>query len=459
MEYREFRLLLDRQGLAEKSAAASLVEVLHEFPYFQTAHLLLAKALHDQRNIRSEKQLRIAAAYSGDRKALFTLIHSEVKKNVQETTVSPFILDTNEPIVTQQEEHGEAELLNPFIAVSEDMEETEIHATDITDSLPAPQPVDEIIPEDREPLIIQEEEAMPETFPETTDPHDIIRNRLAEILGTRGETSSGTEPEAVEMTRPTEPPAESAGEDISEKTEAGHPGETETTPGVPAAATTEEKEPVESSVSSNEVKLPDTIRKSELEHAMEDSILHSLESLPVISSQKPAENAIVHTEQPQKPEIPVTPKTFSEWLRQKSNQEFGKIEIVHAEGESTLPEKTTGPSLFSVETLLELPVRTKSEEHREQETLIDRFIATDPRIVPSRAEFYSPAGQAKKSVTEHDDLISETLARIYEQQGHLLKARACYERLALLFPGKSVYFAALVQKIDDQLNQSNKQDI
>ncbi len=42
MDYREFRLLLDRQGLAEKSAAASLVEVLHAFPYFQTAHLLLA---------------------------------------------------------------------------------------------------------------------------------------------------------------------------------------------------------------------------------------------------------------------------------------------------------------------------------------------------------------------------------------------------------------------------------
>ena len=86
-------------------------------------------------------------------------------------------------------------------------------------------------------------------------------------------------------------------------------------------------------------------------------------------------------------------------------------------------------------------------------------IASEPKIVPSKAEFYSPVTQAKKSVEEHDDLVSETLATIYRQQGNLSRARFCYEKLSLLIPGKSAYFAALIKEIDEELNKFNQEDL
>ena len=51
------------------------------------------------------------------------------------------------------------------------------------------------------------------------------------------------------------------------------------------------------------------------------------------------------------------------------------------------------------------------------------------------------------------DLVTETLARIYEQQGNHAKAIATYRELALKYPAKSAYFAALVQKLEGRTNK------
>jgi len=48
--------------------------LLLEFPYYQTAQLLLTKGLLNTDSIRYNRQLKKAAAYSLDRKQLFTLI-------------------------------------------------------------------------------------------------------------------------------------------------------------------------------------------------------------------------------------------------------------------------------------------------------------------------------------------------------------------------------------------------
>ena len=43
-----------------------------------------------------------------------------------------------------------------------------------------------------------------------------------------------------------------------------------------------------------------------------------------------------------------------------------------------------------------------------------------------------------------------TLARIYEKQGNLPKAIDTYRRLALKYPEKAAYFAALQKNLEDQ---------
>ncbi len=53
---------------------AEIDSLLLEFPYYQTAQLLLTKGLLNTDSIRYNRQLKKAAAYSLDRKQLFTLI-------------------------------------------------------------------------------------------------------------------------------------------------------------------------------------------------------------------------------------------------------------------------------------------------------------------------------------------------------------------------------------------------
>lgn len=54
---------------------------------------------------------------------------------------------------------------------------------------------------------------------------------------------------------------------------------------------------------------------------------------------------------------------------------------------------------------------------------------------------------AERSVAENQDVISETLAKLYAKQGYRDKSAQMYARLALLFPEKSAYFAAEIDKL------------
>ncbi|MEZ4720659.1 MAG: hypothetical protein R2813_02150 [Flavobacteriales bacterium] len=79
--------------------------------------------------------------------------------------------------------------------------------------------------------------------------------------------------------------------------------------------------------------------------------------------------------------------------------------------------------------------------------IIDHFIENESSLVPKRAEFFSPAKAAKNSLIDHDEIVSETLASIYAAQGNYKKAISTYEKLGLLHPEKSSYFAALISKL------------
>ena len=49
---------------------------------------------------------------------------------------------------------------------------------------------------------------------------------------------------------------------------------------------------------------------------------------------------------------------------------------------------------------------------------------------------------------EEFDLCTETLAGIYAEQGYTEEAKQIYSTLSLRYPEKSVYFAALIEKLD-----------
>ncbi len=81
------------------------------------------------------------------------------------------------------------------------------------------------------------------------------------------------------------------------------------------------------------------------------------------------------------------------------------------------------------------------------ENLIDKFITEEPRMSKPKKEFYSPVNMAKQSVLDDENLVTETLARIYMKQEKYQKAIRAYEVLSLKFPDKKRYFAALIEEI------------
>ena len=61
--------------------------------------------------------------------------------------------------------------------------------------------------------------------------------------------------------------------------------------------------------------------------------------------------------------------------------------------------------------------------------------------------FFSATETAKKSLSENDDFITETLAKIYKEQGHFDKAINAFEKLILKFPEKNTLFASQINEI------------
>lgn len=86
---------------------------------------------------------------------------------------------------------------------------------------------------------------------------------------------------------------------------------------------------------------------------------------------------------------------------------------------------------------------------RSLRALVDRFLTLeDKRIVPTNDR---PDGEADLSAealgAAGEGPVSETLARIYADQGLVEQAAEIYRRLSLTFPEKSVYFANAIEQL------------
>lgn len=101
------------------------------------------------------------------------------------------------------------------------------------------------------------------------------------------------------------------------------------------------------------------------------------------------------------------------------------------------------------------PIQAVAEKKGEVDTrsLIDKFIKQQTPAAPQKAEFFTPQQAAKRSLDDKAGMVTETLARVYAKQGNLPKAIEAYKRLALKYPEKSAYFAALQKELEAQLNK------
>jgi tetratricopeptide (TPR) repeat protein len=84
--------------------------------------------------------------------------------------------------------------------------------------------------------------------------------------------------------------------------------------------------------------------------------------------------------------------------------------------------------------------RKSTESIQPTLNLIEKFIATEPRITPGKVEQYTGVSFAKDSLEENFDWVTETMAKLYAAQGKIDRARKAYKRLIELHPEKKIHF-------------------
>jgi len=107
-------------------------------------------------------------------------------------------------------------------------------------------------------------------------------------------------------------------------------------------------------------------------------------------------------------------------------------------------------SPFNAEEVINNTPQSKHIDPKETE-IIDSFLKKDPQISPPKPEQIDNENKAKKSAEDHNDLVSETLAKIYIEQMLYHKAIETYQKLILKFPEKSRYFADLIQSLEKKI--------
>ncbi len=170
----------------------------------------------------------------------------------------------------------------------------------------------------------------------------------------------------------------------------------------------------------------------------------------VKSAPEPLAPALV---QPDAPESPVVAEPLARVdaapkpkPAAKAKQEVGPKPSIAEEAVPSAAEGLSPFAQFVTRLSNAAPAGPKAED------LIDEFLSTNPRISPldkRDKDAVVPVVQSESSelVT---GLVTETLARLYAEQGHAAKAIQAYEILKLRVPEKSLIFAARIEALRNQ---------
>ncbi len=360
-------------NLVGSDSIVGLNEVVYDFPYFQSAQMLLTKSYHSSENLNFESSLKKTAAYAANRNKLHSLLFTTIK--------SP----TPEQVVIEQ-------------AI---VERTTVQQFE------AP----EVVEKEIEPIKEEYISSLVANYQEEVPVEATIENStIQETLGEK-------EIEIAESDLTEEPVFELQDDKLR---------------GEKPSILEEDKFNIDfSKIEEGKKDEYDSLENQILSAAISSSVLLN------VSGEIPDIDSLV-TEK-----IAPPPFEFVEnrVIKEENNDIFNKNTSKDSHSFTGWLRAIDGPS----EELLET----------EEEDEIFEGPTSNVAVIETNREktsFYSPVKMARLSVQEDDDLMTETLANIYADQGHLEKAIKAFEKLQLKYPEKSSYFASRIKEIQIQLN-------
>ncbi|WP_299800645.1 tetratricopeptide repeat protein [uncultured Maribacter sp.] len=157
--------------------------------------------------------------------------------------------------------------------------------------------------------------------------------------------------------------------------------------------------------------------------------------------------------------------SFSEWLSlaskkplEESKEDFTETQEEIIEQQPVARESNIKKTVQKVKEIkiTQKPIRkprANSEAIKKKYDRIDKFIASNPKIVPT--EQSTVIDISKSSKIDHNELMTETLARVYLEQKKYKNAIQAYKILILKYPEKSSFFADRIKAVE-KLRKDNK---
>ncbi|UOQ99941.1 hypothetical protein MUN81_10665 [Hymenobacter sp. 5317J-9] len=502
--------VLARPTALGQAEVRELEQLAQAFPYCQTAHLLLAKAAHDQGTMLAGQRLRRAATYAADRALLRRLIEEvepapvpeavpEIAAPAEETVTSSAPLPTAEPVTA---EPPVAQVPAEPVVVPAT---PPLPAAEITVVEPPATPIPTATPVAEEASTAEAKPTdaaitVPETAPAVSEPEPVL------------EPVPETVPEQIADIPAGEEPAPTPVEALAEPEPDAEPEASPT----PSAAVEADLTPV--LVDQEGVDIPAASPTPEMETPIE------LAEEPDLPAQAPAIRPPVEVgearfefglaEPPPPPPAYELPGLVDEWAAAAVTLSLGGPAVpadflsVGSRSTPEAPELTpaafTGDEAvgygygessrlgFSLQLLNLLTDKAEANEntspagadgqppatplppvgaffepdpllldywatHRPPTPalpssldLINNFLKRQPRLTRPAMLPPSPTTQADLSVRStraEPDLVSESLARIFVRQGKTARAIEIYEKLMVKQPEKMAYFAAQIQSL------------